>query len=87
MTQQETLKDAMQKLNIDRAGLAGLLGVSLSGINHWLAPSDANVYREMPETARRLIAFELAVRGLGLMPRAVTLAPPRKAGRPSKPKQ
>lgn len=42
------------------ADLAEVLGVSLPTLRNWLAPADNKVHRDMPETAKRLLARILA---------------------------
>lgn len=42
------------------ADLAAMLGVSLPTLRNWLAPADNKVHREMPMTAKLLLARILA---------------------------
>ena len=46
------------------ADMADLLGVSLPALRNWMAPADNQVHREMPKTAKLLLARIIAeVRG------------------------
>jgi DNA-binding transcriptional regulator YiaG len=58
--QAKLLRDARDKLGMTSEQLAAELGVSLPTLRNWLAPADNKVHREMPLTAKLLLARILA---------------------------
>jgi DNA-binding transcriptional regulator YiaG len=58
--QAKLLRDARDKLEVTSEQLAQLLGVSLPTLRNWLAPPTSKVHREMPLTAKLLLARILA---------------------------
>jgi DNA-binding transcriptional regulator YiaG len=58
--QAKLIRDAREKLEITSEELAELLGVSLPTLRGWLTPADNKVHREMPLTAKLLLARILA---------------------------
>lgn len=58
--QAKMLRDAREALGVTSEELAELLGVSLPTLRNWLAPADNKVHREMPKTAKLLLARILA---------------------------
>ena len=58
--QAKLLRDARETLGITSATLADELGVSLPTLRNWMAPADNKVHREMPKTAKLLLARILA---------------------------
>jgi DNA-binding transcriptional regulator YiaG len=56
MTEQaEVLRAAREQLQVDSAELAEMLGVSLSTLRSWIAPTSSKVHRSMPRTAQLLL--------------------------------
>jgi DNA-binding transcriptional regulator YiaG len=61
MTEQaEVLRAAREQLKVDSAELAEMLGVSLSTLRSWIAPTSSKVHRSMPRTAQLLLDRILA---------------------------
>ena len=58
--QAKLLRDARDKLEMTSEQLAAELGVALPTLRNWLAPADNKVHREMPLTAKLLLARILA---------------------------
>jgi DNA-binding transcriptional regulator YiaG len=58
--QAKLIRDALDKLGVSIEELAELLGVSAPTVNSWLASSDWKMRREMPLTAKLLLARILA---------------------------
>jgi DNA-binding transcriptional regulator YiaG len=54
------LRDARERLGLKNEELAAQLGVSLSTLRNWIAPTSSRMHREMPLTAQLLLARILA---------------------------
>ena len=57
--QAELLRSAKEKLGVTTAELAELLGTNRDTLNGWLAAKASSRYREMPLTAKLLLAYRL----------------------------
>lgn len=65
-TQQgKTLREAKEKLGVTSEELAELLGVALPTLHNWLLPAHSARHREMPKTAKLLLAYILKDRRKG----------------------
>lgn len=54
-TQQEFLRDAMDRLGMTREEFADRIGTKKRGLDNWLLPSDSKEYRSMPDMAWKFI--------------------------------
>lgn len=59
-SQAQLLKAARKKLGMTREQLAAAMMKSVAGIDAWMAPPSAKRYRNMPRSARALLAAILA---------------------------
>lgn len=62
MKQQDLLRLTMRQTRQTRARLASELGVSKRALDKWLLPETSSDFRNMPETALRLLASRFGVR-------------------------
>lgn len=54
-TQQEFLRDAMERLGMTREEFADRIGTKKRGLDNWLLPSDSKEYRAMPDMAWKFV--------------------------------
>ncbi|MGR9587064.1 transcriptional regulator [Pandoraea sputorum] len=54
-TQQEFLRDAMDRLGMTREEFADRIGTKKRGLDNWLLPNDSKEYRSMPDMAWKFI--------------------------------
>lgn len=54
------VNEILDGADFSTADLAEVLGVSLPALRNWMAPEDNKVHREMPQTAKLLLARILA---------------------------
>jgi aspartate carbamoyltransferase catalytic subunit len=56
MSQQDTLRDAMRRLNLTRDAFSERLGVRRRALDTWLLPADSGESRAMPEMVGKFVA-------------------------------
>ncbi|CAG9255241.1 hypothetical protein PUN4_230138 [Paraburkholderia unamae] len=54
-SQQEFLREAMERLGLSRKEFAARLSVSLPTLHNWLQPSDSQNFRKLPPIARSYV--------------------------------